>query len=220
MRMMLLSGALDDGPPPSLKLVTYGTERMDQPTLSKLAELMPNVDFRQTFGMSELGILRVKSAARDSLWMSVGGEGVTLKVVDGVLKIKAEHRMLGYLNAPSPFDEEGWYDTKDIVETRDDGAIRVVGRQTDWINIGGEKVMPEVIERAALEHPAVEHAKAKGVDNPITGQHAELTVQLREGAETDRRALRAWLVERLPASLMPQKISIGSLNTSHRFKKL
>ena len=36
--------------------------------------------------MSELGIVRVKSEARDSLFMKVGGEGVETRVVDNVLK--------------------------------------------------------------------------------------------------------------------------------------
>ena len=65
LRMMLMSGAVPSKVPGSLKIITYGTERMDQPTLDELCKLLPNVDFRQTFGMSELGIVRVKSKARN-----------------------------------------------------------------------------------------------------------------------------------------------------------
>ena len=78
---------------------------MDQPTLDALCELLPNIDFRQTFGMSELGIVRVKSEARNSLFMKVGGEGVETRVVDSA-EIRSQTRMLGYLNADSPFDGE------------------------------------------------------------------------------------------------------------------
>ena len=67
LRMMLMSGLIPERFPDTLRIITYGTERMDQPTLDALCELLPNVDFRQTFGMSELGIVRVKSKARDSL---------------------------------------------------------------------------------------------------------------------------------------------------------
>jgi long-chain acyl-CoA synthetase len=88
LRMMLMSGAVPNKVPTCLKLITYGTERMDQPTLDELCKLLPNVDFRQTFGMSELGIVRVKSEARDSLFMKVGGEGVVTRVVNGVLQIR------------------------------------------------------------------------------------------------------------------------------------
>ena len=35
---------------------------MDQPTLDALCKILPNIDFRQTFGMSELGIVRVKAS--------------------------------------------------------------------------------------------------------------------------------------------------------------
>jgi len=45
-----------------------------------------------------------------------GGEGFETKVVDGVLWIRAESAMLGYLNAPYPFNQEGWFNTKDAVE--------------------------------------------------------------------------------------------------------
>ena len=63
LRMMLMSGLIPDQVPDSLRIITYGTERMDQPTLDQLCDLLPGVDFRQTFGMSELGIVRVKSEA-------------------------------------------------------------------------------------------------------------------------------------------------------------
>ena len=34
--------------------------------------------------------------------MKVGGEGVETRVVDNVLEIRSQTRMLGYLNAESP----------------------------------------------------------------------------------------------------------------------
>ena len=59
--------------PKYLKIITYGTERMDQPTLDALCEQLPKIDFRQTYGMTELGVVRVKSKARNSLFMKIGG---------------------------------------------------------------------------------------------------------------------------------------------------
>ena len=47
-------------------------------------------EFRQTFGMSELGIVRVKSESSNSLFMKVGGEGVETRVVDNVLEIRSQ----------------------------------------------------------------------------------------------------------------------------------
>ena len=194
LRMMLLSGLIPDRVPKSLKIISYGTERMDQPTLDGLCQLLPNVDFRQTFGMSELGIVRVKSKSRNSLFMKVGGEGVQVRVVDGVLEILSETKMLGYLNAMSPFDSDGWYSTKDIVE-EEQGFYKVVGRTTEVINVGGLKFMASEVERIALQYSGVELAKAVGKDNPITGQHVELTVQQNVGGDLTKNELKGYLEE-------------------------
>lgn len=218
LRMLLLSGQIAPGSLSGLKVITYGTEPMDQATLSRLAQALPHVDFRQTYGMSELGILRVKSRSRDSLWMKVGGEGVRTEVRGGVLHIHSRSRMLGYLNAPSPFDAEGWYDTGDLVE-EDGDYLRVTGRLKQFINVGGVKVQPGEIERVALLHPGVLRARARGVDNPLIGQHIEVLCEPACGAELDRQGLREHFKSHLPAALCPHRIRIGPVPFSHRFKQ-
>ena len=218
LRMMLMSGAVPSKVPECLKVITYGTERMDQPTLDELCSLLPTVDFRQTFGMSELGIVRVKSEARDSLFMKVGGEGVETRVVNNVLQIRSHSRMLGYLNASSPFDSEGWYDTKDVVETKG-GYYKVVGRISDVINVGGLKFMASEVERVALTYPNVSLVKAIPKQNPITGQHVELLVQPSFEGAVDKNIMMSFLKERLQAHLVPKRIRIESVGVGHRFKK-
>jgi acyl-coenzyme A synthetase/AMP-(fatty) acid ligase len=217
LRMMLMAGLFDDDCYPSLRVVTYGTERMDQGTLDMLCAKLPRVDFRQTYGLSELGVFQVRSRARDSLWMSIGGEGIETKVVNGVLHIRSANRMLGYLNAPSPFID-GWYDTGDIVE-EDDGYIKVVGRAKEVINVGGLKILPGEVERIALRYPGVLRAKARGVPNPITGEHIELIAEPATGMKLDRRELMAHFRQHLQKQLCPHRITIGPVTVSHRFKQ-
>ena len=219
LRMMLMSGLIPDRMPYCLKIITYGTERMDQPTLNALCELLPNIDFRQTFGMSELGIVRVKSKSRDSLFMKVGGEGVETRVVDDVLEIRSATRMLGYLNAESPFDGQGWYNTQDIVEERD-GYYKVTGRTSEVINVGGLKFMASEVERVALQFNGVELAKAEGKPNPITGQHVELNVQPAVNMELDKNALKAFLSSNLSRYMVPKRLKVSSVTVGHRFKKI
>jgi long-chain acyl-CoA synthetase len=214
----LMSDAVPGKVPACLKVITYGTERMDQPTLDELCKLLPEVDFRQTFGMSELGILRVKSEARDSLFMKIGGEGVETKVLDSVLQIRSPNRMLGYLNAPSPFDSEGWYNTKDIVEERK-GMYKVTGRTSDIINVGGLKFMASEVERVALQFPNVSLVSAYPKQNPITGQHVELKVQPTQGNLVDKDALTTFLKSRLQPHMVPKRIVIDQVSIGHRFKK-
>jgi long-chain acyl-CoA synthetase len=223
LRLLLLSGSLPDALPPTLRLVTWGTERMDASTLHALAERMPGIDLRQTYGMSELGILRVRSQARDSLFMQVGGEGVSTRVVDGILQIRADSRMLGYLNAPSPFDAEGWYDSGDRVDQQIDAEGRtwlsITGRRGDLINVGGLKFMASEVERVALTAPGVLFAAVHVRRNPITGQHVELDVQPAGSAPFDLEACRAWLNQHLPPHMRPRRVRVTEVAVNHRFKR-
>jgi long-chain acyl-CoA synthetase len=218
LRMMLMSGLIPDKVPDSLRIITYGTERMDQPTLDQLCDLLPGVDFRQTFGMSELGIVRVKSEARNSLFMKVGGEGVETRTVQGVLQIRSANRMLGYLNAPSPFDEEGWYDTKDVVEEKD-AFYKVVGRTSEVINVGGLKFMASEVERVALLFQDVSLVKVYGKNNPITGQHAEIIVQPKALENFDKVSFKKHLAEHLQSHMVPRKIMVEDVEVGHRHKR-
>ena len=137
--------------------------------------------------------------------------------MDYVLEIRSKTRMLGYLNADSPFDDEGWYNTKDIVEERD-GYYKVTGRISEVINVGGLKFMASEVERVALQYENVELVKAEAKPNPITGQHVELTVQSAHSSEVDKTGFRTYLAEQLPNHMMPKRIRVASISVGHRFK--
>ena len=218
LRLMLMSGSVPDKIPACIKIITYGTERMDQPTLDELSRLLPKIDFRQTFGMSELGIVRAKSESRGSLFMKIGGEGVETKVVNNILQIRSKTRMLGYLNAPSPFDHEGWYDTKDVVEVKKN-LYKIIGRISDVINVGGLKFMSLEVEKVVLNYPKVLLAKVTAKKNPITGEHVELSVQPISEGVVDKHLLMAYLKENLQPHMVPKRIIIENINIGHRFKK-
>jgi long-chain acyl-CoA synthetase len=218
LRMMLFSGLIPDGVPDTLRIISYGTERMDQPTLDALCQLLPNVDFRQTFGNTELGVFRVKSESRNSLFMKVGGDGIETRVVNDILEIRSKTRMLGYLNAESPFDIDDWYNTNDIVEVRD-GYFKVVGRTSELINVGGLKFMASEVERVALQYEHVELAKAVSKPNPITGEHVEVTVQPTANHDVDKSGLKAFFNEKLPNHMTPKRIRVASVSVGHRFKR-
>src|SRR5206468_3206189 len=98
--LLLASEAYRDHDLSSLELVTYGTEVMPESTLARFHQLFPRIRLLQTYGLSEVGILRSQSRSSDSLWVKVGGEGFETRVVDGMLEIRARSVMLGYLNAP------------------------------------------------------------------------------------------------------------------------
>ena len=91
--------------------------------------------------MSEQGVLHSKSESKDSTWVKIGGPGFETKVVDNILWLRSKANMVGYLNAPDPFDEDGCMCTGDEVEVKGE-YLRFLGRQSEVINVGGKKVFP------------------------------------------------------------------------------
>jgi long-chain acyl-CoA synthetase len=222
LNLLLISRAYERHSIGSLRMITYGTEVMPESTLQKMHSLFPQIDLLQTYGLSEVGILRSKSRTSDSLWVRVGGEGFQTRVVDGMLEIKAESAMLGYLNHPSPFTEDGWFRTGDAVEV-DGEYIRILGRKSEMINVGGEKVYPAEVESVLQQLEGVRDVIVVGAPHAITGQIVEARVWLATG-ETRlqfQQRMTAYCRDRLAKFKIPQKVllSDGPLH-SERFKKL
>lgn len=221
LKMLLISRAYEKYNLSSLSLITYGTEPMPDSTLKELHKHLPKCRLKQTYGLSELGILSTQSENNDSLWMKIGGEGYKLKVIDGVLWIKSETSMLGYLNAPSPFDEEGWMNTHDKVEV-DGEYLKILGRETDIINVGGEKVYAAEIESVILEIPNIKDVAVYGKTNPLTGQvvYAKIAVIEEENIKSLRRKIKKHCQTRLAAYKVPAYIELCHTTFhSTRFKK-
>lgn len=217
LRLWHLSGIKTDFP--ALKIISYGTERMDQDTLDKTARAFPDVDLRQTYGMSELGILRLRTRKRNELWISIDAKSAETRNEAGELFLRSPTRMLGYLNAPDPFDDEGWYATGDMVES-DGDWIKLTGRKDSIINVGGLKVLPAEVEHIALAFPGIKFAKAFAGKNPLTGMHVELLCEAEEQAKIDEKDFRKYLTQNLPSHARPRRIKFGSIELSHRFKQL
>jgi long-chain acyl-CoA synthetase len=152
----------------------------------------------------------------------VGGEGYETKVVDGILWIKAHSAMLGYLNAPSPFDAEGWFNTNDMVEV-DGEYIRILGRKSEIINVGGQKVYPAEVESVLLQMENVADAVVLGEPHPLTGNIVTARVNLvqPEPAAAFRQRLRAFCRDRLASFKVPAKVEIvGDEQFNARYKRV
>lgn len=222
LNLLLVSEAYRHYDLSSLKLITYGTEMMPKRTLDRITELLPHVTLQQTYGLSEVGILRSKSERSDSLWVKVGGEGYQTKVQDGTLWIKAQSAMMGYFNAPSPFDGEGWMNTGDMVEVEGD-YVRFLGRATEIINVGGRKVYPAEVEDVLLAVPNVRDVTVSAQPHPITGNIVVARFNLLEPEEVPsfRKRVREFCRGRLEAFKIPARIEIvNSDQFSGRFKKM
>jgi acyl-CoA synthetase (AMP-forming)/AMP-acid ligase II len=195
---------------------------MPESTLKRFNKQFPGIRLLQTYGLSELGILRSKSRSSDSLWVKVGGEGFDTRVVDNKLEIKATSAMLGYYNAPSPFTADGWFITGDMVEV-DGEYIKILGRDSEIINVGGEKVYPAEVESVIQTMEGVLDISVSAEKNPFTGQMVKARVQLEAGETLKefRRRLREFCHGKLENYKIPQKIVLVEEGTyGERFKRM
>jgi acyl-CoA synthetase (AMP-forming)/AMP-acid ligase II len=221
LRLLLIADAVGRHDLSSLEIVTYGTEPMPPSTLAAVREALPRVRFKQTYGLSELGILPTRSRDSGSVWLELGAAGFEHKIVDGVLWIRSPSAMLGYLNAPSPFDADGWFNTQDLVES-DGKYIHILGRRSELINVGGEKVHPTEIENVLLQLDNVKDVTVRGKPNPITGEvvAAEITTLVPEDPDALKRRVRQFCLTRLERYKMPAVIDVvAEDHHGARFKK-
>jgi acyl-coenzyme A synthetase/AMP-(fatty) acid ligase len=222
LNLLLLNESIGKYNLSSLKMITYGTEPMYESTLKAINRALPLVEFKQTYGLTELGVFRTKSRSSDSLWVKVGGEDYKTKIIDKVLYVKAKSSILGYLNAPSPFDDEGWYNTGDRVEI-DGEWLRFLGRESDIINVGGQKVFPTEVESVLMLSPYIKDCSVYAEKNGIMGNIVAADVVLNKNMNNTsiRSAIRLFCKDKLNSYKIPVRINfVEQINIGERFKKI
>jgi len=94
-----------------------------------------------------------------------------------------------------------------------DGTVRFLGRGSQCINTGGEKVYPEEVEEALKLHPTVSDAAVVGLPDERFGEAVTALVELTPGSAVDGVALIAHVKERLAAYKAPKHVvTVASVN--------
>ncbi|MFE7887536.1 acyl-CoA synthetase, partial [Streptomyces sp. NPDC057411] len=127
------------------------------------------------------------------------------------------HVPLGYYNDPAKTAEtffrkgdERWVLLGDMATVDAEGIVTVLGRGSQCINTGGEKVYPEEVEQALKSHPDVYDALVAGVPDARWGNHVAAVVQLRDGAgPLDLAAVQAHCRTRLAGYKVPRQLVLA-----------
>jgi acyl-CoA synthetase (AMP-forming)/AMP-acid ligase II len=112
--------------------------------------------------------------------------------------------------------------TQDVVEV-DGEYIRILGRRTEIINVGGQKVYPAEVESILLQLDNVRDATVYSEKNPLTGNIVATRINLFEPEDLSplKKRLRTFCKDKLAAYKIPVKIEITSHEQfSARFKKM
>ena len=208
----------------SLRMITYGTEVMPEALLFKLKDVFPKTKLLQTFGTSETGISGTSSKSSNSTFMKLDDPNVDYKIVNNELWLKSKTQVMGYLNSSmDSFTNDGWFKTGDLVNETDDGFIKIIGRNKELINVGGEKVLPNEVESVIFSMDIVEDVLVYGESNIITGQTVVCDIVVNIDIETKeaKKLLRKFCKTNLDGFKIPTKVNlVDRTNFSNRFKKI
>lgn len=206
----------------SLKLITYGTERMSEIILNKLNSSLPKVRLLQTFGTSETGILKTHSKSSNSLFFKIVDDEKEYKIVGDELYLKSKTQVNGYVNHNNDnFLNDGWYATGDLVETDDDGYIKIIGRKNKLINVGGLKVLPKEIEDVINSVNGVDDSTVFSEPNNIVGNIVCAKIFTKfENTKELKSEIKSVCRKNLDKYKIPVKLFFEKLEMTNRGKKL
>ena len=129
--------------------------------------------------------------------------------------------MIGYLNAESPYTEDGWFKTGDAVEV-DGDFFKILGRKSELINVGGEKVYPQEVENLILSIEHVLDVQVYGEKHPFTGNIvcAKIVFDDKCDMEMLKKEIKQTCKKKLQSFKVPVKIFISTETLySNRYKK-
>ena len=201
-RRALMSPAIDAIAPSYVRL---SGEIADQAVLDSLKTQFPAAAIGHAYASTEAGVgFEVTDGLEGFPASFVGGAGpVDMKVVDGSLLIRSARTASDYVGGGDALKDDGFVDTGDIVELRDN-RYYFAGRRGGIINVGGLKIHPEEVEAVINRHPAVRLSRVSGRRNPITGSIVVADVVLASNDNVSfREEILALCREHLPAFKVP-----------------
>ncbi|MFJ3222283.1 acyl-CoA synthetase [Streptomyces sp. NPDC086783] len=222
-----LGGPLKGTDCSSLFSVSSSGAIMSETVREQFQALVPNVMLLNNFGSSESGFngtatpdsgpdkgFRVRVNDRTRVVDPATHEPVAVGEPGRIAQ--RGHVPLGYYNDPKKTaetffhkDGERWVLLGDMATVDEEGVVTVLGRGSQCINTGGEKVYPEEVEQALKAHPDVYDALVAGVPDATWGNHVAAVVQLRRGAaEPSLEDIQTHCRSRLAGYKVPRQLVI------------
>ncbi|QYA92309.1 acyl-CoA synthetase [Streptomyces anulatus] len=223
-----LNGPLRGTDCSSLFSVSSSGAIMSDSVRAEFQALVPTVMLLNNFGSSESGFngtatadsgpergFRVQVNARTAVVDPVTYEPVAPGEPGRIAQ--RGHVPLGYYNDPAKTadtffrrGEERWVLLGDMATVDADGIVTVLGRGSQCINTGGEKVYPEEVEQALKSHPDVYDALVAGVPDERWGNRVAAVIQLRENTEAlTLEAVQAHCRTRLAGYKIPRALVLA-----------
>ncbi|NCG36609.1 MAG: AMP-binding protein [Actinobacteria bacterium] len=219
---------------PALFAISNGGAMLSPATRERLAAAFPGKILSDGFGSSETGAVGTganNSPDEEGSHFSVGPKTAVLDVetlepvVGGVAGMVARsgHIPLGYLNDEAksaevfPTDAAGcrWVLSGDWAIIEPDGRLRLLGRDSNSINSGGDKIHPEEVEAACRNHEAIDDVIVTGVPDERWGSSVAAIVQLAEHRSISLEELQDHCRGRVAGYKVPRHLVLGDVKLTN-----
>jgi fatty-acyl-CoA synthase len=130
---------------------------------------------------------------------------------EGEVCVKGPTMMMGYYKKPEATAEklrDGWLRTGDMGVKDSDGYLRITGRLTDMIIVGGFNTYPAEIENFFLRHPKVLDVSIVGVPDPIMGEAVMAFVIPKSGESLTAEEIAAFARGKIANFKVPKYVEI------------
>ena len=129
----------------------------------------------------------------------------------GEIVVRGVSVMQGYDNDPLATKHaftHGWFRTGDQGFVDAEGYLFITGRLKEIINRGGEKIAPQEVDAALMDHPAVAESATFAVPDTRLGEEVAAAVVLRQGAAATASDIRQFAATRLADFKVPRQVLI------------
>ncbi len=126
---------------------------------------------------------------------------------EGHIRFRGDRCVSGYFGDPpdtNRFFRDGWFYPGDTGAVTANGVLVISGRSKSIIDLGGDKINPEIIEAALLSYPGVVHAVAFGRANALGIE--EIWAVVESAADIDSELVRGHCAKRLNKELVPVRV--------------
>ena len=212
-RKILMSGTAAALP---LQQITLGGEIADAAILAALARAYPGARITTIYASTEAGVGFSVRDGREGFptdYLTRPPRGIEIAVdADGFLLLRPATGGQRFVDGAAALsDDRGWINTGDLVRRAGDRYL-FLGRANGAINVGGNKVFPEEVERVICQVDGVALALVRPRRSAITGALVEAVVVPAAGV-TDRKALaravQAHCRAQLPAFKAPAIVTVS-----------
>lgn len=96
----------------------------------------------------------------------------------------------------------------DFARIEEGNRVTLLGRGSNCVNTGGEKVYPEEVEMAIKRHPPIYDCLVVGIPDERFGQAVAAVVQPREDQPVELEELREFLRAHLSGYKLPRALTL------------